>query len=426
MNEIFKNTGLIELFKKLYVTDENVEKQKERYNNLIEAFKLEFKNEDFFIFSTPGRTEIGGNHTDHNHGRVIAGSIDLDSIAVVNKTDNNIVTIKSEGFEKKFIVDLQELDVNPDEEGSTNALIRGIAAKYKEDDHKIGGFDAYIASDVFSGSGLSSSASIEVLIGTIFNGLYNNNSIDPVEIAKIGQYAENVYFMKPCGLMDQVACAVGGIVTIDFKSTEDPIVNKVDFDFASKDYSVVVVNTGGSHADLTGDYASIPIEMKSVAKYFEKEVCRGIEYEDLLNEMKALRGKTGDRAILRVMHFLNDNARVIKQVEALNKNDFKLFLKYVTDSGNSSWKWLQNCFTNKKPDEQGVTLALAVTENFIDKLGEGACRVHGGGFAGTIQCFLPNRAVKEYSEIMSNVFDKNAVTVLSIRPVGTTQIWPVV
>lgn len=426
MNEIFKNTGLIELFKKLYVTDENVEKQKERYNNLIEAFKLEFKNEDFFIFSTPGRTEIGGNHTDHNHGRVIAGSIDLDSIAVVNKTDNNIVTIKSEGFEKKFIVDLQELDVNPDEEGSTNALIRGIAAKYKEEDHKIGGFDAYIASDVFSGSGLSSSASIEVLIGTIFNGLYNNNSIDPVEIAKIGQYAENVYFMKPCGLMDQVACAVGGIVTIDFKSTEDPIVNKVDFDFASKDYSVVVVNTGGSHADLTGDYASIPIEMKSVAKYFEKEVCRGIEYEDLLNEMKALRGKTGDRAILRVMHFLNDNARVIKQVEALNKNDFKLFLKYVTDSGNSSWKWLQNCFTNKKPDEQGVTLALAVTENFIDKLGEGACRVHGGGFAGTIQCFLPNRAVKEYSEIMSNVFDKNAVTVLSIRPVGTTQIWPVV
>jgi len=269
---------------------------------------------------------------------------------------------------------------------------------------------------------LSSSASIEVLIGTILNHLYNDGSIPPETIAIIGQFAENKYFGKPCGLMDQTACAVGGIITIDFKDPQDPVVKKVNFDFSEQDYSLLVIDTGGNHADLTDDYASIPGEMKSVAAELGEKVGRDISYEKLISNLKSLRLKVGDRAILRMIHFLHDNERVVEQVASLENNNFKKFLELVNESGNSSNKWLQNSYTIKNPQKQGINIALSVTENYIKKIGQGACRVHGGGFAGTVQIFLPNKSVNRYVGLMENVFVKGSVQVLNIRSLGTIHV----
>jgi galactokinase len=263
---------------------------------------------------------------------------------------------------------------------------------------------------------------VEVLIGSIFNALYNDNNIAPEELAKIGQYAENEYFGKPCGLMDQMASAVGGIIAIDFEDPHKPLVEKVDFDFAVQHYNLLVIDTGGNHADLTEDYASVPKEMKSVAEKLGKQVCREIDYDDLIGGMRSLRQQLGDRAVLRVMHFLGDNERVVDQVMALKQRDFQKFLGLVNESGNSSFKWLQNIFTVKNVHEQGVALALALTENFISTIGEGACRVHGGGFAGTIQVFLPNFAVENYIQLVEKIFGEEKVLVLSIRPYGTVYL----
>ena len=305
---------------------------------------------------------------------------------------------------------------------TTFALIRGIAARFKDLGYNIGGFNAYISSDVLGGSGLSSSACIEVLLGTILNYLYNNGQIDVQQLAMIGQYAENVYFGKPSGLMDQMACAVGGFVTIDFKDPKKPVVRKIDFDFESQNYSLLVVDTGGSHADLTADYASIPNEMKAVAQVLGAQVCRELTKEQVIENIPLIRQKVSDRAILRALHFLNENGRVTKQVKALEEGNFEEFLTLVKDSGNSSWKWLQNCYTTHNPLEQGITLALALTEDFIDSIGKGACRVHGGGFAGTIQVFLPTDKVKEYIEEIEPILGEGTVTVLNIRPVGAIKV----
>lgn len=408
------------LFAELYDKDaESIKKQENRYKDLKQLFVAEFGEKELHWFSTPGRTEIGGNHTDHNYGRVLAGSINLDSIAAVAPTDTNRVRMYSMGYEGAFEVDLDELTPDEAEFGTTTSLIRGVAARLKELAYAIGGFDAYISSDVLPGSGLSSSASIEVLIGTIFSALYNNENISPELLAMTGQFAENNFFGKPCGLMDQVACAMGGIVTIDFRYPSDPKIRKVDFDFAAMDYSLVVVDTGGTHADLTDDYASVPTEMKSLAKELGAEVIREIETKDLMASLKGLRQKVGDRSILRALHFLGDNERVVKQVTALEENDFPAFLSMVSASGNSSYKRLQNIYSPANPTEQGVALALALTETFLEACGEGACRVHGGGFAGTIQIFLPNRAVAAYAELMEPVFGKDSVHVLKIRALGT-------
>ncbi|MDA3823677.1 MAG: hypothetical protein PF450_13845, partial [Bacteroidales bacterium] len=336
-----------------------------------------------------------------------------------SKTDDFVVTVYSEGFEGAFVVDLKDLSVNDKEKETTNSLIRGIAARFSELGYKIGGFNACMTSNVLAGSGLSSSASVEVLFGNIFSALYNENKILPVELAIIGQYAENNFFGKPCGLMDQVACAMGGIVTIDFKNPAEPVIKKVDFDFAAQNYNLLVVNTGGSHADLTEDYAAVPTEMKKVAKHFGASVCRELTIEQLLPEITALRTETGDRAVLRALHFLAENERVVDQVNALEKNDFKSFLELIKASGNSSFKWLQNVYTSKKVDEQGVSLALALSEKYILDAKEGACRVHGGGFAGTIQVFLPSSLVDGYMNLMESVYGKGSVYVLKIRPVGT-------
>ncbi|MBN2008530.1 galactokinase [candidate division KSB1 bacterium] len=419
------HTPVIEnLFKNIYGDDSKIiERQQQRYKKLLATFEELFGDADVHLFSTSGRTEIGGNHTDHNHGRVLAASVNLDSIGVVAKTNDMQVIFHSDVFDEPFCVDLTDLNIHEAEKETTASIIRGIAARFVELGYHVGGFQACVTSDVFIGSGLSSSASVEVLIGHIFSVFFNDSKVKPEQLALIGQYAENNYFGKPCGLMDQMTCAVGGIVTIDFQNPQQPIVKKINFDFASQNYRLVVVDTGGNHADLTEDYTSIPKEMKATAAVLGGNVVRDIRMDQLLDHIADLRVKVGDRAILRAAHFLMDNERVVDQVEALEKGDFNRFLSLVTESGNSSFRWLQNCYTIKAPDEQGVSLALMVTEQYLKQIPkDAACRVHGGGFAGTIQVFLPTESVADYVTLMESVFGKGAVVVLSIRPQGTVHV----
>lgn len=399
-----------------------VKEQLKRYEKLADQFGAHFKTGELHFFSTPGRTEISGNHTDHNHGRVLAASINRDSIAVASKSKENKIELFSEGYEEPFRVDLNHLKPIAEEKGTTAALIRGIASRLKQLGYHIGGFNACITSDVLPGSGLSSSASIEVLIGAIFNVLYNENQIPAETIAKIGQFAENKYFGKPCGLMDQMACAVGGIISIDFEDPANPLVNKVEFNLDMQQYSLLVVDTGGSHADLTDDYASVPAEMKAVAKFFGAEVLREISMDAYLEKIPDLRRQVGDRAVLRGLHFLRENERVAAQVAALESGNFQKFLELVKGSGNSSFKWLQNIYSPNNIKEQGVTLGLALTEKYIADIGQGACRVHGGGFAGTILVFLPNEAIQKFKEIIEPIFGEASIQELSIRPTGTVRI----
>ncbi|MFO7890717.1 MAG: galactokinase family protein [bacterium] len=393
---------------------------KKRYETLIVFFENHFSKKDpLQFFSAPGRIEIGGNHTDHNNGKVLAGAVDLDSVAAVSKNSDYKITLYSEGFDKPFRVDLNQLNKKKKEEGTTTALIRGIAYKLKESGYTLGGFDGVMTSSVMVGSGLSSSASVEVLIGTIFNTLFNKNKISDKEIASIGQWAENNYFNKPCGLMDQTTCSIGGIITIDFKNSRNPSIEKIDFDFDSTGYSVLIVNTGGSHSDLTDDYASVRLEMNKTAHQLGGKVMRDISLETLLDNIPRIRKKLGDRPLLRSLHYLQENNRVTAEVNALKNNNFSRFLELVFESGNSSFKYLQNCYTPKNLNNQSIPLALALTELFIKKSGSGACRVHGGGFAGTIQVFLPNNQVDSYKQFISPVFGKNTILDLQIRSIGS-------
>jgi galactokinase len=411
------------ILKKLYGDNkQELMRQKKRYQQLSLKYEQLFKKEQVVIFSTPGRTEISGNHTDHNHGKVLAGSINLDSIAAAAKANDNIVTLYSEGYEKPFIVDLKNLTIIENEKGTTESLIRGVASRLVELGYKIGGFNAMISSDVLPGSGLSSSASIEVLIGTIFNSLYNKNKISAEILAKTGQFAENNFFGKPCGLMDQMACAMGGIITIDFKNPQEPITEKIEYNLDRQNFSLLVVNTKGNHEDLTDDYSAIPSEMKAVAAEFGKDVCRDIKMSELLPRIETIRLKLGDRAVLRVIHFLLENERVSEQVTALKKNDFEKFLSLVKDSGDSSFKWLQNIFTVNNVREQGVSLGLALSEYYIKQIAKGACRVHGGGFAGTIQVFLPKDKIEGYRNLIEPIFGKDSIYILNIRKYGTVDI----
>jgi galactokinase len=422
-NLIAQVDELSKVIAKLYGNEEKIiERQVARYQSLLNLFNENFNHQEVHLFSTPGRTELGGNHTDHNHGRVLAASVNLDSISAAAKTDNNQVTVYSQGYSGPFKVDLTELEPNSEEKGTTKALIRGIAARFKQLRYRVAGFNATIMSDVLPGSGLSSSASIEILVATIFNVLYNEGNVDKQELAKIGQYAENNYFNKPCGLMDQIACAMGGIVSIDFDIPDKPQIKRVDFEFSKENFSVIVVNTGGSHADLTDDYASIPQEMKSVAEYFNHSCCREASLQQVLNNIGNLRSTVGDRPILRALHFFMENQRVEDQVNALESGNFSRFLQLVNSSGNSSFKWLQNCYSSKDVSEQGLSLALALTENYIKHIGSGACRVHGGGFAGTILAFIPNENKSDYIDLMEKVFGEKSTLVLNIRPYGTLHL----
>ncbi|HAJ98564.1 MAG TPA: galactokinase [Bacteroidales bacterium] len=394
-------------------------RQAGRYKKLLERFSNVYGHQEAMLFSSPGRTEIGGNHTDHNHGRVLAGAVNLDNIAVVAPNGLNMVRISSEGYEP-FEVDLKVLQPVPEEKYTSLALVRGICSRLKELGHAIGGFDACIDGEVPNGSGLSSSACFEVLIGAIVNHLFNDAKIDPIEIAIVGQYAENQFFGKPCGLMDQTACSVGGLVTIDFENPKDPIVKKVDFDFTKSGYALVITNTGGSHANLNDEYASLPNEMKLVAAGLGATVLRQVTMEKLLQAIPTLREKVGDRAILRSIHFQGDNARVVQQVEALEQYHFAAFLKMVIESGYSSFMYNQNIFPIVDVFHQGVALGLALSHLVLD--GEGAWRVHGGGFAGTIQAFVPQHLLEKYVATLEPVFGKGACHILFIRNQGAVRV----
>ena len=412
-----------QIFSKLYGSDkQKIKYQISRYGKLEKMFIKYFGEQEMHYFSAPGRVEIGGNHTDHNHGRVLAAAINLDTIAIASPTQNDIVTLYSDGYSKPFIVDLKYKNVNNKETGTTNALIRGIAARMDDLGDTIGGFNAVVTSDVPIGSGISSSASIEVLLGCIYNHLHNGGVRALEMLAQIGQFAENVYFGKPCGLMDQTACAVGGIISIDFEDPSIPIIKKIDSSFSQYNYSLLLVNTGDNHVDLTDDYAGIPDEMRSVAEAMGKEVCREINKDQLIENIPELRKKLGDRPILRALHFLDENDRVLKQVLALEMRDFDRFIEYVKASGESSFKWLQNIYATKDSKSQSITLALALTEQFISKIKKGVCRIHGGGFAGTIFVLIPTEYVDEYKNLMKPVFGKSCVMQLEIRQQGTIYI----
>ena len=401
---------------------ENVDEQRVRYADSVGEFSALYGEREVSLFSVAGRSEISGNHTDHNHGKVLAGSINLDIIAVASKTDDSLIRIKSKGFDEDCVDISEYTDPREADYFKSGALIAGMARAFKDNALTTGGYIAYTTSNVFKGSGLSSSAAFEVMIGNILNYFYNDGKVDNVEIAKMAQFSENKFFGKPCGLMDQVACAVGGFVAIDFEDPKQPKIQKIAFDLTSAGYALCIVNTGGNHADLNDDYASVPAEMKSVARHFGKSVLREMDMETLLSDIKALRGSVGDRAIMRAIHFFNENERVEAQTAALVRGDINEFFDYVLKSGRSSFMYLQNVFTTKNVSEQGLSLALAITDKILTGKG-GAFRVHGGGFAGTIQAFVPHAMVEKYRAAIDSAFGAGACHVLRIRPYGAISVF---
>ena len=401
--------------------EENVQAQIERYAEAISEFQSIYGDREVSLFSVPGRSEISGNHTDHNHGKVLAGSINLDIIAVSAKTDDSLIRIKSKGFDEDCVDLGTYTEPNESDFFKSSALIAGMAKAFDNAGLCKGGYIAYTTSNVFKGSGLSSSAAFEVMIGNILNYFYNDGAVDNVEIAKMAQFAENKFFGKPCGLMDQVACAVGGFVAIDFNDPSEPIIEKVAFDLTSAGYALCIVNTGGNHADLNEDYASVPAEMKAVAAHYGYAFLRQMTRETLLSDIKALRQNVGDRAVLRAFHFFDENERVAVQANALKNGDIDTFFEYVLKSGRSSFMYLQNVFTTKNVYEQGLSLALCLTENALKGKG-GAFRVHGGGFAGTIQAFVPMAEVENYRKTIDEAFGAGACYILKIRGFGAIEV----
>ncbi len=416
------NGGNNPFFQELYGVDSSVLKeQAHRYASLMSDFEKTYGTDDVQLFTSPGRTEIGGNHTDHNYGRVLAGAVNLDNIAVAAKNGTNTIRIKSVGY-PEFQVELADFQPKEAEFYTSTSLVKGIAAKMKANGYVVGGFDACIDGRVPKGSGLSSSASFEVLVGAIINELFNDGKMSAVENAIIGQWSENNYFGKPCGLMDQTACAVGGLITIDFKDPANPIVKEVDFNFVSTGFALVITDVGGGHDDAASqaEYASLPTEMKSVAAVLGAKVLREVTLQQIVENIPAIREKTGDRAILRAFHFQGDNQRVVEQVSALERNDFQAFLKMVVESGYSSYMYNQNIFDVVHKDEQVVSLALALSEMVLK--GTGAWRVHGGGFGGTIQAFVPQEKLDEYVKTLEHVYGKGSCHKLFIRAKGAVKV----
>lgn len=406
---------------RLYGTHPSAQaRQMQRYLGLLGKFAELFPDgQQVNIFSAPGRTEVGGNHTDHNAGRILAAAVDLDIIAAASPNDEGLIRVYSEGY-PPTVIHVGELDMVESERYSATSLVRGVCARFHQLGYRVGGFDAVATSTVPKGSGLSSSAAFEVLMATILNHLYNRGALDPVTLARIGQYAENVYFGKPCGLMDQVTSAVGGFVTIDFKDFENPLVNKVDFDFAASGYTLAIVDTAGDHADLTNEYAAVESEMKAVAKALGGTVLREFSESRVLENIPGLRKEVSDRAILRAIHFYREDRRVLDQVAALEAGDLKGFLDLVIESGRSSWMLLQSCYVPGDNQRQGLTIALTTSETLLE--GRGAWRVHGGGFAGTIQAFVPDELLPGYIEQVEAVFGRGSCHAVRIRPAGTLKM----
>ena len=407
------------LIKELYVDSRRVDTETKRYIEAITKYEQLFGEGKVGVFSAPGRSEIGGNHTDHQQGRVLAASVNVDFLAVAGIVEEPVIKVLSEGYEM-ITVDVTDLSLCEEEKGTTKAIIKGMIKGFVDAGYNVGGFNAYITSEVLSGSGLSSSAGLETLIGTIVSGLYNEQKVSPVTIAKLGQYAENVYFGKPSGLMDQMASSVGDIIYIDFKDKETPVIEKIEVEFERAGYSLCIVDTKGSHDDLTDEYAAIPVEMKQIAAQFGKEHLREVEKKAFYQQLPTLRKTCGDRAVLRAIHFFEENDRVVSQVEALKSGDMDRFLKLVQASGNSSYKYLQNIYVPSNVKEQNMSIALAVSDSILGD--NGVCRVHGGGFAGTIQAFVKDAFVETYKEAIEQVFGEGTCHVLKIRKHGGEQV----
>ena len=411
--EELKNDKFKQRIEDIYVDDMMYEKMKNRYIAAITKFISLYGDHDVEIYSTPGRSEVCGNHTDHQNGEVLATAVNMDIIAVVSKNDHEVKITDSYNLKA---ISIDDLDIKNDEKETSEALIRGTLARFKQLGYAIGGFNAFMTSDVPAGSGLSSSAAFEVMIGTILSGLYNDMKIDPVEIAKIGQYSERNYFGKPCGLMDQCACSIGGLINIDFQNKNNPEVSKIDTDFSKFKHSLCIVDVNASHADLTGEYAAIPQEMAEVANCFGKDLLREVDFADFYNQISTIRQKTSDRAVLRALHFFNENIRVEQAVESLTNGEFDSFKQIIEASGNSSFKYLQNVYSNNDYSHQAVSIALGLSEVILGS--HGVCRVHGGGFAGTIQCFVEDGYVATYKKEIEKHFGEGKCHVLKIRPYG--------
>lgn len=402
------------LFAELYLT--GAKRQKERYLSALTKFEELFGSErSAIIVSAPGRCELSGNHTDHQNGRVLAAAVTVDNIAVASPCEERVINMHSEGYNPDA-VNIDNLHIVDEEANTSSALIRGIAAWFFKHGFNVGGFDAYNTSDVPKGSGLSSSACFEVLVGNILSGLFNESVVGPVDVARAGRFAENIYFKKPSGFMDQIACSVGGVISIDFRDTEAPEITEVDSSALYRDFVIVVVNTGDSHADLSDLYAAIPKEMRQVAAFFGKTLLREVEEDLFYNNLKQLRGAVPDRAILRAHHFFSENTRVKRQITALMHSDTALFTELARESGRSSAIYLQNIYPENSVTERALPLALAVSEKILGD--KGAFRVHGGGFAGTILSVVPCGLTDEYVFEMQTLFGANCCYRLAIRPRG--------
>lgn len=416
LNNGVLDSKLLEIY-----TKESLTAQKARHLKVIDKFfELYGESENVHMFSAPGRTEVGGNHTDHNNGKVLAASINLDTIALAAPVRGSVICEKSEGHEMNK-VDISDLDVHPEEYGKSAALIRGMCAGFKKYGYNIGAFNSTGTTQVLSGSGLSSSAAFEVLIGSILNGLYNNGEASAVDIAKIAQFAENVYFNKPSGLMDQMACSVGGFISIDFKDTANPVISKIDFDFGATGHSLCIVDTKGSHADLTDEYAAVRGEMESAAAVFGAKVLREVDENEFYSGLARVRESAGDRAVLRATHFYNENHRVDSLKSALSSGDFEAFKSIIIESGHSSFMFNQNVFSVKQTSNQPVSVALSICERVL--AGKGAWRVHGGGFAGTIQAFVPDSALLDFTKAITAVFGDDSCHILKIRSQGGIKVY---
>ena len=420
--DIFLSGGADSMIKDvLRVPERELERYRARAISAIDSFcELYGADRDISVFSVGGRSEISGNHTDHNGGCVLAAAINLDIIAVAATREDGVIRIKSEGHPEDVSLPGDEESPDPDKYFSSAALIAGMKHAYRARGYKTGGFDAYTTSDVMKGSGLSSSVAFEVMIGKIFSAFYNMNNVDTKEIAKSAQYAENVFFGKPCGLMDQMACATGSLIYIDF-SSPDPEVKKIDADLASQGLALCIVNTGGSHVDLNDDYAAVPAEMKAVASLLSKEKLCELTLSDVERSAGKIREELGDRALMRAYHFFDECDRVVRQAKYLEEGDVDSFLSLVTESGRSSFCYLQNVYSASDIRHQGTSLALCLTERFL-RGRRGAWRIQGGGFAGTIEAFVPTEIADDYKKMTEDVFGDGCCRVLSVRPVGAVKI----
>lgn len=403
----------------IYIDSDKLDYQRNRYAEAIIKFNKLYGEKDVEIYSAPGRSEVGGNHTDHQHCQVLAAGLNLDIIAVVSKREDGMIKVVSDSYDIREI-DLTDLEKKDEEEGSSESLIRGVACKLLSDGYEIGGFDAFMTSDVLQGSGMSSSAAFEVAIGTILSGLYNDMTISPVYIAQASQYSENVYFGKPCGLMDQMASSVGSLVNIDFKDVKNPVINKIEVDFATFKHSLCIVDTKGDHANLTPEYAAITTELKELCRFFGKEFLCEVNEQEFYDNFEGARKAAGDRAVLRAMHVFEDHKRVDLEVEALKEGDFDRFKELILESGRSSFMYLQNVYPNCDVQNQSVAIGLALSDKLLK--GKGAFRVHGGGFAGTIQAFVPDEMVNEYKKEIEKYFGEGSCYVLKIRKYGGMKV----